>query len=117
MNTQKYDAQKEICVANVKNWLMRIAEGAKAAHNPIQFAPAEPDEAWRVTARCYDEFKEGVPIHNLTKLADAIDIPPVFVPYENSDYFYGIYTGYYYIELFGVRFYDYGERVSTDEGK
>lgn len=111
------NTQKEMYAANVKNWLMRIAEGAKAAQNSIQFAPAEPNELWRVTSSCYETFKDGVAIHHLEELANAIDVPVVFDEFDEDSYYHGMFDGYYYIELFGVRFYDLGNRVSEDEGK
>lgn len=109
---------KEMYAANVKNWLMKVAEGAKAAHTSIQFADAESkDSLWKVEAKCYDTFNNGVAIHRLRELAESINEPIKFEAFKEGDYFHGTYNGYYYIEMFGVRFYDFGDRVSTDEGK
>ena len=100
---------KEMYAAQVKNWLMDLATGAKAAQKAMQFANEEKDREWRVTASCYDRLEDGVAIHNLKNLADAIEVPVMFEVFKPGDYSYGKYPGYNYIELFGVRFYDYAE--------
>ena len=109
---------KEMYAANVKNWLMDLATGAKAAQKSIQYGAAEPHNIWKVTTRCYDTFDNGVAIHNLRELAECIDVPVKFSTFEDEDsYCAKVYKGYYYIELFGVRFYDYGDRRPDYEGE
>lgn len=102
---------KEMYAANVRNWLMDLATGAKAAQKAMQFANEEKNREWRVTASCYDRLEDGVAIHNLKNLADAIEVPVMFEPFKPGEYLYENtrYLGYNYIELFGVRFYDFAE--------
>ena len=97
---------KEMYAADVKNWLMDLATGAQASQRKIQFASeSNKNRNWRVTSSCYNSRKE-VAIHNLKNLAEAIDIPVKFRWFAKGEYLYGEYDGYYYFEMFGVRFYD-----------
>ena len=100
--------------ANVKNWLMDLATGAKAAQRIVQFADAEYDSSdWRVQARCFcrdDIARYGIAIHNLKDMAKSIDVSVNFRTFEPDDYLYEKYPGYYYIDMFGVRFYDYADK-------
>ena len=101
------NTQKEMYAANVKNWLMDLATGVKAARKSVQFAPAERlGSEWRVTARCYDQCEHGCSIHDLKALAEAIHIPPQFHKFEKGEFISDEYAGYWYIDLFEVRFYD-----------
>lgn len=97
---------KEMYAAQVKNWLMDLATGVKASRKKVQFAPAERDAEWEVTATCYDEFEDGCGIHKLKELAEALDIQPKFYKFKKGEFFNDMYPGYWYIELFEVRFYD-----------
>lgn len=97
---------KEMYAANVKNWLMDLATGVKAARKSVQFAPAERDAKWKVTASWYYQYEDGCAIHDLKSLAEAIDIPPQFHKFEEGEFNSDEYVGYWYIDLFEVRFYD-----------
>lgn len=111
------NTQKEMYAAEVKNWLMDLATGVKAARKSVQFAPAEwPGSEWQVTASCYDKYEDGCAIHDLKSLAEAIDIPPQFHKFEEGEFSSDEYVGYWYIELFGVKFYDLSEE-DEDERK
>ena len=107
---------KEMYAANVKNWLMDLATGAKAMQKVMQFAPAEKGLEWKVTTSCYDQFEDGIPVHNLKNLAEVIDVSIKYNAFTSDQYLYGKYPGYYYIELFGTRFYDLTEE-EEDERK
>lgn len=98
---------KEMYAANVKNWLMDLATGAKAARKAMQFADEKPECTWKVTARCFDQLEDGVSIHNLKAMATAIDEPVHFSEFAPDEYLYGKYPGYWYFEMFGVKFYDF----------
>lgn len=98
---------KEMYAANVKNWLMDIATGVKASRKNMQFADSKSDEAWRVTALCYQTFDGGVGIHHLKQIAEVLDVPVEFALFAKDSYLYGKYAGYWYIEMFGVKFYDF----------
>lgn len=110
---------KEMYAANVKNWLMDLATGAKAAHRKVQFDNVDHSwEKYMVTASCFDDFKDGVAIHNLKKLAEAIGEPVYFEAFKPNDYLFNHYAGYTYIKMFGVRFYDFEYREEEiHEGK
>ena len=98
---------KEMYVANVKNWLMDLATGVKAARKSVQFAPAERlGSEWRVTTSCYDKYEDGCAIHDLKPLAEALDIPLQFHKFEKRECISDKYAGYWYIDLFEARFYD-----------
>lgn len=98
---------KEMYAAQVKNWLMDLATGVKASRKKVQFAPAEWSGAeWKVTASCYNQFEDGCAIHDLKPLAEAIDIPPQFYKFKKGEFVSDMYPGYWYIDLFEVRFYD-----------
>lgn len=109
---------KEMYGAEVKNWLMDLATGAKAAQREVQFDEA-PDRfsEYVVTASSYDNFKDGVAVHNLKRLAESIGEPVKFTYFKKGDYLYKTYDGYYYIDMFGVRFYDYANKEKTHERK
>lgn len=112
------NTQKEMYAANVRNWLMDLATGVKAARKSVQFAPAErPGSEWRVTASCYDKFEDGCAIHDIKSVAEAIDIPLQFHKFEKGECISDEYAGYWYIELFGVKFYDISREDNSDEGK
>ena len=96
--------------ANVKNWLMDLATGAKAAQRKVQFADAKVNQEWRVTASCFDTCDDGVAIHGIKDLAEAIDVPVSFNTFAPDNYLFGKYPGYYYIDMFGVRFYDFADK-------
>ena len=96
---------------------MDLATGAKAAQRSVKFA--EPDKYtrdWSVISSCYNKFEDGVAIHGLKKMAEAIEEP---VKFAETGHFSNKYAGYYYIEMFGVRFYDLCtvEEKENDEGK
>lgn len=98
----------EMYAANVKNWLTDLATGAKAAQRRVQFADAKKGWEFKVTSSCFDMMKDGVAIHNLTKLAEAIGEPVYFCPFsEREASLKENYAGYDYFNMFGVRFYDY----------
>ena len=97
----------EMYAANVKNWLMDLATGAKAAQRMIQFADAKIGDECQVTTRCFDMMEKGVAVHRLKDLAEVIGESVNFGTFEEDSYFFGKYEGYYYIDMFGVRFYDY----------
>lgn len=97
---------KEMYAAEVKNWLMDLATGVKAARKSVQFAPAERGYEWKVTASCYEQFADGCAIHDLEKVARALDIPLKFYKFKKGEFFNDRYPGYWYIDLFEVRFYD-----------
>lgn len=101
------NTQKEMYAAKVKNWLMDLATGAKAAQKKMQFAPAELGSEWRVTTSCYNQMEDGVAVHDIKHLAEVIDVPVKFGTFTEDEYHNDRYVGYYYIELFGVRFWDY----------
>lgn len=105
---------KEMYAAQVKNWLMDLATGAKAAKKAVQFASDDENMSWRVTATCYDKYEEGVAVHKLKALAEAIEVPVMFEAFKPEHYCYGKYAGFNYIELFGVRFYDYADYEEDD---
>ena len=107
---------KEMYAANVKNWLMDLATGVKAARKSVQFAPAERDAEWKVTASCYEQFEDGCSVHDLKGLAEAIGITPKFEKFSKDSFYYPKYAGYWYIELFGVKFFDLSEE-DEDERK
>lgn len=97
---------KEMYAAQVKNWLMDLATGVKVARKSVQFAPAEwSGSEWKVTASCYYQYEDGCAIHDLKSLAEAIDIPPQFHKFEEGEFISDEYAGYWYIDLFEVRFY------------
>ena len=96
----------EYYVANVKNWLMDIATGAKAMKEPVQFAPCEDNKKWKVTASCYNRYDNGIAIHGLKQLAESIDVRVNFVRFGEDTLYRGDSVGYCYFEMFGVKFYD-----------
>ena len=104
---------KEMYAANVKNWLMDLATGVKAAQKSMQFADAYPDREWEVTSKCYYDFERGIGVHNIKDIAELINEPVKFGTFDEKEYLYTKYEGYWYIDLFGVRFYDFGEPKSV----
>lgn len=92
----------EMYAADVKNWLMKIADGVKAMRRQIKYADCPKGGEWRVTTECYDKFSKGVAIHRVKQIADVIDVPVKYFYVEDSS----IVSCYCYFEMFGVRFYD-----------
>ena len=89
--------------ADVRNWLMRVADGVKTMRKQIKYGDCQKGEEWRVTASCYDVFSDGIAIHHVKQLAEVIGEEVNYVRAKDSPY---STFGYYYFDLFGVRFYD-----------
>jgi len=106
---------REQYVKDVKNWLMELAIGARAAMRSVQFAPEETsDTRWKVTADSYNKLEKGVGVHKIKDVAEVIGEPIKFKEFDPDDYLYGKYDGYWCLELYGVEFYDFGEAISND---
>ena len=102
--------QQQMIAANVRNWLVDLATGAKAMGVSILCAPCEKDEEWRYEAGTYsDIIVDGLPtvhVHNIKLVAEAAELELQHRTFKKGDYYYRSFAGEDFVVFNGVRFSD-----------
>lgn len=113
--------QQQMIAANVRNWLMDLATGAKAMSTTMLCAPCEKGEEWRYEASTYsDIIVDGLPtvhVHNIKLVAEAAELELQHRTFKKGDYYYRSFEGEDFVVFNGVRFSDMALKEKKNDGK
>ena len=104
--------RNEMYAADIRNWLMDMATGAKAMARTMKCADAENGYEWRVEAHSYDRDNtviDGVItvyIHKIENVAKGAGFELQHRDFVEGDYHYPGFIGEDFIMFNGVKFSD-----------
>lgn len=102
--------QQQMIAANVRNWLVDLATGAKAMSTTMLCAPCEKSYEWKYEASTYsDVVIDGLPtvhVHNIKLVAEVAELELQHRTFKKGDYYYQSFAGEDFVVFNGVRFSD-----------
>ena len=96
---------KEQYAADIRNWLAELAIGAKAMMRKVRYEDGTSE--FKHHAVCFDHSNvecDGIPIHHLREMCEAVDIEYTFIPVGGYSEEHKV-AGHWVCEFNGVKFY------------
>lgn len=113
--------QQQMIAANVRNWLMDLATGAKAMSAKVLCAPCEKNEEWRYEVSTYSDIVvDGIPtvhVHGIKLIAEVAELDLQHRTFKKGDYYYRSFAGEDFVVFNGVKFSDMILKEKKDERK
>lgn len=113
--------KNEMIAADIRNWLMDMATGAKAMTKHMKCADVESGDEWKVTSYPYHDVIVDsvitVLLHDIESVADGAGLQLYHRDFVEGDNYFNAFSGEDFVMFNGVKFSDLILRKEKNERK